>query len=38
MCRSSRPGREAEVKQLGAQLAGAKWNLDKTIVRAPADG
>ena len=30
--------REAEVKQLRAQLDGASWNLDKTIVRAPADG
>jgi RND family efflux transporter MFP subunit len=30
--------REAEVEQLQAQLDGAKWNLDKTVVRAPADG
>ncbi|MEZ0170366.1 HlyD family secretion protein [Microvirga sp. TS319] len=30
--------REAEVEQLRAQLEGAKWSLDKTIVRAPADG
>lgn len=30
--------REAEVKQLTAQLESAKWNLDKTVVRAPADG
>jgi RND family efflux transporter MFP subunit len=30
--------RQAEVDQLTAQLAGAKWNLDKTVVRAPADG
>lgn len=30
--------REAEVKQLRAQLEGAKWNLAKTVVRAPADG
>jgi len=30
--------REAEVKQLRAQLEGAKWNLEKTVVRAPADG
>jgi RND family efflux transporter MFP subunit len=30
--------RQAEVDQLAAQLAGAKWNLDKTVVRAPADG
>lgn len=30
--------RESEVKQLAAQLEGARWNLDKTVVRAPADG
>lgn len=30
--------REAEVEQLKAQVEGAKWNLDKTVVRAPADG
>jgi RND family efflux transporter MFP subunit len=30
--------RESEVEQLRAQLDGAKWNLDKTIMRAPADG
>jgi multidrug resistance efflux pump len=30
--------RQAEVDQLKGQLAGAKWNLDKTVVRAPADG
>jgi multidrug resistance efflux pump len=30
--------RQATVDQLKAQLAGAKWNLDKTVVRAPADG
>lgn len=30
--------REAEVDQLKAQLDGAKWNLEKTVVRAPADG
>jgi len=30
--------REAEVEQLQAQVDGAKWNLDKTVVRAPADG
>jgi multidrug resistance efflux pump len=30
--------RQAEVDQLKAQVAGAKWNLDKTVVRAPADG
>lgn len=30
--------RDAEVKQLQAQLAGARWNLEKTVVRAPSDG
>jgi multidrug resistance efflux pump len=30
--------RQSEVDQLKAQLEGAKWNLDKTIVRAPGDG
>jgi RND family efflux transporter MFP subunit len=30
--------RQAEVDQLSAQLDGAKWNLEKTVVRAPADG
>ena len=30
--------RQASADQLKAQLAGAKWNLDKTVVRAPADG
>jgi RND family efflux transporter MFP subunit len=30
--------RQAEVDQLRAQLDGARWNLDKTVVRAPADG
>jgi multidrug resistance efflux pump len=30
--------RQAEVDQLRAQLDGAKWNLEKTTVRAPADG
>lgn len=30
--------REAEAKQLRAQLESAKWNLEKTVVRAPADG
>ncbi|MGE3149033.1 MAG: biotin/lipoyl-binding protein, partial [Pseudorhodoplanes sp.] len=30
--------RQAEVDQLTAQLAGARWNLEKTIVRAPANG
>lgn len=29
---------QAEVDQLQAQLVGAKWDLDKTVVRAPADG
>jgi RND family efflux transporter MFP subunit len=30
--------REAEAAQFRAQLDGAKWELDKTTVRAPADG
>jgi RND family efflux transporter MFP subunit len=30
--------RQSEVDQLRAQIDGAKWNLDKTTVRAPADG
>jgi multidrug resistance efflux pump len=30
--------RESEVEHLRAQLDGAKWNLDKTTVLAPADG
>lgn len=30
--------REAEVDSLRAQLSAAKWNLDKTVVRAPTDG
>lgn len=30
--------REASVEQLKAQVEGAQWNLDKTVVRAPADG
>jgi len=30
--------RQAEVDQLKAQLEGAQWNLDKTVVRAPTDG
>jgi multidrug resistance efflux pump len=30
--------RQSEVDQLKAQLDGAKWNLDKTVVRAPGDG
>ncbi|MGO7727666.1 HlyD family secretion protein [Rhizobium johnstonii] len=29
---------QAEVEQLQAQLVGAKWDLDKTSVRAPAGG
>jgi RND family efflux transporter MFP subunit len=29
---------QAQVNGLQAQLAGARWNLDKTTVRAPADG
>ena len=29
---------QAEADQLRAQLEGAKWNLEKTTVRAPADG
>jgi multidrug resistance efflux pump len=29
---------QATVGQLRAQIEGAKWNLDKTVVRAPADG
>lgn len=29
---------QAEVDELKAKLAGAQWNLDKTVVRAPADG
>ncbi|EJT01959.1 biotin/lipoyl-binding protein [Rhizobium sp. CCGE 510] len=29
---------QAEVEQLNAELVGAKWNLDKTVVRAPAEG
>ncbi len=29
---------QAEVDQFRAQLEGAQWNLDKTVVRAPADG
>ncbi|MCV9997853.1 efflux RND transporter periplasmic adaptor subunit [Pararhizobium sp. YC-54] len=29
---------QAEVEQLQAQLIGAKWDLEKTVVRAPADG
>ena len=30
--------RQSEVDQLTGQLQGAQWNLDKTVVRAPADG
>jgi RND family efflux transporter MFP subunit len=30
--------RQSEVDQLKAQLESAKWNLDKTIVRAPGGG
>jgi multidrug resistance efflux pump len=30
--------RQAEVDQLRAQVVGAKWNLDKTVVRAPSEG
>lgn len=30
--------REASVEQLRAQIEGAQWNLDKTVVRAPTDG
>jgi RND family efflux transporter MFP subunit len=30
--------RQAEVDQLEAQLIGARWNLEKTTVRAPGDG
>jgi RND family efflux transporter MFP subunit len=30
--------RQSEADQLRAQLDGAKWNLDKTVVRAPSDG
>jgi multidrug resistance efflux pump len=30
--------RQSEVDQLKGQLEVAQWNLDKTIVRAPADG
>ncbi|KAA0698329.1 HlyD family secretion protein [Neorhizobium sp. P12A] len=29
---------QAEVDQLQAEIVEAKWNLDKTVVRAPADG
>jgi RND family efflux transporter MFP subunit len=30
--------RQSETDQLSAQFEGAKWNLDKTTVRAPSDG
>ncbi|WP_374310275.1 HlyD family secretion protein [Methylocella sp.] len=30
--------RQSEVDQLKAQVEGARWSLDKTSVRAPADG
>lgn len=30
--------RQAEAGQLRAQIDGARWNLDKTVVRAPPDG
>lgn len=30
--------RQSEVDQLKAELESTKWNLDKTVVRAPADG
>jgi RND family efflux transporter MFP subunit len=30
--------RQAECDQLSAQREGAQWNLDKTTIRAPADG
>ena len=30
--------RQAEVDQLAGQLEGAQWNLDKTVVKAPAEG
>jgi RND family efflux transporter MFP subunit len=30
--------RQSEVDQFSGQLEGAQWNLDKTVVRAPADG
>jgi RND family efflux transporter MFP subunit len=30
--------RQSEVDRLSSQLEGAQWNLDKTVVRAPADG
>src|SRR5262249_4377613 len=30
--------RQAGVEQLKAQIEGARWNLEKSVVRAPADG
>jgi RND family efflux transporter MFP subunit len=30
--------RQAEVDELKGKVDGAQWNLDKTVVRAPADG
>lgn len=30
--------RQSEVDQIRAQLGNARWDLDKTVVRAPADG
>jgi len=30
--------RQAQVDQLKGQIEAAEWNLDKTVVRAPADG
>ena len=30
--------RQAEYNQIKAQVDGAQWNLEKTVVRAPADG
>jgi len=30
--------RQSEVDQLSGQFEAAQWNLDKTVVRAPADG
>lgn len=30
--------RESEAAQLKAQLSAARWNLDKTVIRAPVDG
>lgn len=30
--------RQSEVDELRARLSGAKWNLDKTVTRAPSEG